>query len=139
MMKDIRLPKGCDLIHLPNVVDDRGMLTFVEGNKHIPFEIKRIFWTYRVKEGQTRGNHAHRTCSMVLFPVGGSYKIELDDGTFRCTLHMEDPHVGLLVPPGVWCRRSSLGSLYAIFVVRLRQLWACTMFARCRQTTLLTA
>ena len=104
MMKDIRLPKGCDLIHLPNVVDDRGMLTFVEGNKHIPFEIKRIFWTYRVKEGQTRGNHAHRTCSMVLFPVGGSYKIELDDGTFRCTLHMEDPHVGLLVPPGVWCR-----------------------------------
>lgn len=51
-----------------------------------------------------RGDHAHRTCSMVLFPVGGSYQIELDDGAFSSTLHMKDPHVGLLVPPGVWCR-----------------------------------
>ena len=103
-MEDILLPKNCQLIHLPNIVDERGMLTFVEGNKHIPFEIKRIFWTYRVTDGSTRGNHAHRTCSMVLFPVGGSYWIELDDGVCKCSLHMEDPHVGLLVPPGVWCR-----------------------------------
>lgn len=110
MMEDIRLPKGCSLIHLPNVVDDRGMLTFVEGNRHIPFEIKRIFWTYNVKEGEMRGNHAHRTCSMVLFPVGGGYGIELDDGSYRCTLHMNDPHIGLLVPPGVWCRLSDFTS-----------------------------
>ncbi len=103
-MTETLLPKGCALIYLPNVVDDRGMLTFVEGNKHIPFEIKRIFWTYQVKEGSTRGNHAHRTCSMVLFPVGGSYDIELDDGVIKCTLHMSDSHVGLLVPPGVWCK-----------------------------------
>lgn len=103
-MTENRLPRGCCLISLPNVVDNRGMLTFLEGSKHIPFDIKRIFWTYRVATGSTRGNHAHRTCSMVLFPVGGSYDIELDDGAYKCTLHMDAPHVGLLVPPGVWCR-----------------------------------
>lgn len=98
------LPRGCKLIELPNVVDDRGKLCFLEGNHHIPFSIRRIFWTYDVSQGQTRGNHAHRTCSMVLFPVGGSYRIELDDGFMKKTLCMDDSHVGLLVPPGVWCR-----------------------------------
>lgn len=100
----IILPRGCELIELPNVVDNRGKLCFIEGGNHIPFPIRRIFWTYDVAPGHTRGEHAHRTCSMVLFPVGGSYKIELDDGRCRQTLEMAKSNVGLLVPPGVWCR-----------------------------------
>ncbi len=101
---DNRFPRGCKLIELPNVVDDRGMLAFGEGGRQIPFEIKRIFWTYHIKGGNVRGDHAHRSCSMVLFPIGGSYSIELDDGSMRLTLRMDDPHIGVLIPPGVWCR-----------------------------------
>ena len=106
----ILLPRGCSLVTLPGVSDARGMLAFGECGRHIPFDIKRVFWTYNVQDGCCRGDHAHRTCSMVLFPIGGSYDIELDDGSLRVPLHMEDPRVGELIPPGVWCRLSGFTS-----------------------------
>ena len=69
-----------------------------------PFPIKRIFWTYDIRDGNMRGDHAHRTCQMVLFPIGGSFDIELDDGCRRETLRMDDPSQGVFIPPLVWCR-----------------------------------
>ena len=51
-----------------------------------------------------RGDHAHRTCEMVLFPIGGSFDIELDDGEDRTLLHMDDPSQGVFIPPLVWCK-----------------------------------
>jgi len=100
------LPKGCKLITLPNVVDSRGMLAFGECQKEIPFEIKRVFWTYNITEGHSRGDHAHRTCSMVLFPLGGSFRILLDDGEMKVTLLLDKANVGVLIPPGVWSIQS---------------------------------
>lgn len=105
-IQSIILPKGCELIELTNISDSRGELAFGECLQHIPFIIKRIFWTYNITDGNSRGDHAHRTCSMVLFPLGGSFKILLDDGELSVTLLMDDPHVGVLVPPGVWSIQS---------------------------------
>ena len=34
----------CRLIDLPKVTDWRGNLTFIEGTKHVPFEIKRVYY-----------------------------------------------------------------------------------------------
>ena len=41
---------------------------------------------------------------MVLFPIGGSFDIELDDSENIVTLHMDDPSQGVYIPPLVWCR-----------------------------------
>ena len=41
---------------------------------------------------------------MVLFPIGGSFDIELDDGEQKVILHMDDPSQGVFIPPLVWCR-----------------------------------
>ena len=100
------LPKGCKLITLPNVVDLRGMLAYGECGKEIPFVIKRVFWTYNIVDGHSRGDHAHRTCSMVLFPLGGSFQVLLDDGDLKVTVLMDNPNVGVLIPPGVWSVQS---------------------------------
>ena len=100
------LPQGCKLISLPNVVDERGMLAYGQCMKEIPFEIKRVFWTYGITDGSARGDHAHRTCSMVLFPLGGSFRILLDDGDVKVTLLMDKPNVGILIPPGIWSIQS---------------------------------
>lgn len=100
------LPKGCKLVSLPNVVDARGMLAYGESMKEIPFEIKRVFWTYDITDDHSRGNHAHRTCSMVLFPIGGSFRVLLDDGDVKVTLLMDKPNVGILIPPGIWSIQS---------------------------------
>lgn len=97
------LPRGCSMIQLPKIADERGSLAFGEGLNHIPFDIKRIFWTYQIADGCSRGNHAHRTCSMVLFPMGGSFRIEVNDGVVKKDILMDDPSKGILIPPGVWC------------------------------------
>ena len=98
------LPNGCFLVQLPKVSDERGSLAFGEAERHIPFPIKRVFWSYDIKGGNMRGDHAHRTCQMVLFPIGGSFDIEIDDGERRQLLHMDDPATGVFIPPLVWCR-----------------------------------
>lgn len=98
------LPKGCYLVQLPRISDLRGNLAFGEAERHIPFPIRRVFWTYDIKDGNMRGDHAHRTCEMVLFPIGGSFDIELDDGENKMQLHMDDPSQGVYIPPLVWCR-----------------------------------
>ena len=98
------LPKGCFIVQFPKITDYRGSLAFGEGNRHIPFQIKRIFWTYDIQNDNMRGNHAHRTCKMVLFPIGGSFDIELDDGEHSSILHMDDPSQGVFIPPLVWCK-----------------------------------
>ena len=99
-----QLPKGCFLVQLPKVSDERGNLAFGESEQHIPFPIKRVFWTYNIKDGNMRGDHAHKTCEMVLFPIGGSFDIELDDGENKMVLHMDDSSQGVYIPPLVWCR-----------------------------------
>ncbi len=104
-ISDIALPRGCRLIELPNVTDERGSLCFLEGERHIPFKIERVFWTYQVKPEAVRGDHAHKRCSMVLFPVGGELTIDLDDGQSYVALRMDRPNVGVLIPPFVWSRQ----------------------------------
>jgi dTDP-4-dehydrorhamnose 3,5-epimerase-like enzyme len=90
------------MVDVPCIVDERGALCFVEGASFV-FEVKRIFWIYGVKEGQTRGNHAHESCAEVVFPVNGSFDIEVDDGVNCSTYHMDCPNRGILIPAKVWC------------------------------------
>ena len=97
-------PKGCYIVQLPRISDQRGSLAFGEAEQHIPFPIRRVFWTYDIHDGNMRGDHAHRTCEMVLFPIGGSFDIELDDGENTMVLHMDNPSQGVYIPTLVWCR-----------------------------------
>lgn len=101
--ENIQMPLGCDLIHLPRVLDDRGNLVFLESNEHIPFEVQRVFWIYDVPEGKTRGGHAHWTCHEVIFPVTGSFEIEVSDGKTQIELTLDVPNKGVLVSAGLWC------------------------------------
>lgn len=100
----LELPKGCFIVEFPKISDHRGSLAFGEAGRHVPFSVRRIFWTYDIQDGNMRGDHAHRTCEMVLFPIGGSFDIELDDGKNTMVLHMDDPSRGVYIPPLVWCR-----------------------------------
>ena len=47
------------IIELPKILDERGNLTFIEGNNHIPFKIERTYMIYDVPGGETRGGHAY--------------------------------------------------------------------------------
>ena len=60
----------CKIINLPKLTDPRGNLTFIEGNRHIPFDIRRIYYLYDVPGGSERGGHAHKALSQLIsFPA----------------------------------------------------------------------
>ena len=73
--------ESCTLVNLPKIADPRGNLTFIEGGRHVPFPIKRVFYLYDVPGGADRGGHALKQCHQFLIAMSGSFDVILDDGT----------------------------------------------------------
>lgn len=92
----------CTVVALPKVSDPRGNLTFVEGNNHIPFDIKRVFYLYDVPTEESRGAHAHRKLHQFLICLSGSFDVSLNDGESQRTIHLNRPWKGLHIPPMIW-------------------------------------
>ena len=90
------------MIELPKIHDPRGNLTFVEGGRHIPFEIKRVYYLYDVPGGASRAGHAHKTLEQLLVAVSGSFTVTLDNGEARQVVHLNRSYVGLYIPPLIW-------------------------------------
>ena len=93
---------SASLISLPKISDKRGNLSVIEQNKHIPFEIQRIFYLYDIATGESRGGHAHRECHQFLIALNGSFEVLIDDGTTKKTITLTEPHQGLHIPPMIW-------------------------------------
>lgn len=90
------------LIEFPRVVEPRGNLTFIEGGRHIPFDIKRVYYLYDVPGGATRAGHAHKRLHQVLIAMSGSFDVTLDDGTEETRIPLNRSYYGLYVPPMLW-------------------------------------
>ncbi len=92
----------CQIFDLPRINDPRGNLTFVEGNRHIPFDIRRVYYLYDVPGGAERGGHAHKALHQLIIAMSGSFDIHLDDGYAKKTIHMNRSYNGLYVCPMIW-------------------------------------
>ena len=92
----------CEMVELPKVHDPRGNLTFIEGNSHVPFNIRRVYYLYDVPGGAERGGHAHKDLSQLIIAMSGSFDVFLDDGTDTRRFHLNRSYQGLYVCPMIW-------------------------------------
>lgn len=92
----------CRIIELPKITDPRGNLTFIEANRHIPFEIRRVFYLYDVPGGADRGAHAHKALHQFIVAMSGSFDVVLDDGSEKKRFHLNRAYYGLYLCPMVW-------------------------------------
>lgn len=92
----------CRIIELPKISDPRGNLTFVEANRHIPFDIKRVYYLYDVPGGSERAGHGHKQLQQLFIAMSGSFDILLDDGHEKKKYHMNRSYNGLYVCPMIW-------------------------------------
>jgi dTDP-4-dehydrorhamnose 3,5-epimerase-like enzyme len=92
----------CRIIDLPKIQDPRGNLTFIEGNRHVPFAISRVYYLYDVPGGAERGGHAHRHLHEFLVAMSGSFDVILDDGENKKRYHLNRSYNGLYICPMVW-------------------------------------
>ncbi|WP_367362451.1 FdtA/QdtA family cupin domain-containing protein [Mesotoga sp.] len=79
-----------------------GTLVFFEAEKDIPFDFKRVYYTYGVKEGIIRGHHAHKALEQLLICVYGAIEVMCDNGEKNEYTVLDDPAKGLYVGPGIW-------------------------------------
>lgn len=91
-----------EIIELPKIMDPRGNLTVAEQLKNIPFEVRRVYWTYDIPAGEHRGGHAHKQCRELVVAVSGSFTVTLTDGQTRSTYLLNRPFQALLIETGVW-------------------------------------
>ena len=92
----------CKLIDLPIIHEPRGNLSFIEGMRHVPFEIKRVYYLYDVPGGAERGGHAHKGLHQLIIAMSGSFDVILDDGTQKKRFHLNRSYHGLYVCPMIW-------------------------------------
>lgn len=93
---------GCRIIDLPKITDARGNLTFIEGNRHVPFKIMRVYYLYDVPGGEARAGHAHRRLQQFIIAASGSFDVILDDGFDKKRFYLNRSYYGLYVPPMLW-------------------------------------
>lgn len=96
--------------HLPHLVSLKsigdpsiGYITISEIQKDIPFDIKRVYWTYYTPQNVTRGYHAHKALRQIIFAVSGTirFKVECREGK-KHEFILDQPHIGLYLPPFAW-------------------------------------
>ena len=73
-------PLGPRTLALPQILDDRRNLSFLQEGAQIPFEVKRVYWIYDVPGGEVRGSHAFRHTQEIIVALSGSFEVVLHDG-----------------------------------------------------------
>jgi len=90
------------LIDFDQLGDERGSLIALEGNKNIPFDVKRIYYIFDTKEGVSRGFHAHKALQQVALCLKGHCKFVLTDGNTTEEVILDNPGKGLIIGNMMW-------------------------------------
>ena len=90
------------LLKLPQILDERGNLSFLEENNHIPFIIERAYWIYDVPGGERRGGHSYYKNQEFIIAISGSFDVIVDDGNVKQTFSLNRSYYGLYIPCAMW-------------------------------------
>lgn len=89
-------------LEFPELGDEKGKLVVLEGNRNLPFLIKRVFYIYGSRAGVIRGAHANKQSAFVLINVSGTSKIRIDNGTDSHIFSLNRPNMGIYISKMVW-------------------------------------
>jgi dTDP-4-dehydrorhamnose 3,5-epimerase-like enzyme len=92
------------IIHFSKIgSQDLGYITVAEEQKNVPFEIKRVYWTYYTPQDVIRGGHAHKELHQIIFAVSGTIEFNtLDMEGNNETFILDTPSKGLYIPKLIW-------------------------------------
>ena len=97
--------------------DSLGYISVAEFEKDIPFEINRVFWTYKTPKNITRGLHAHRNSMEVLVAVTGTITAETIYKGKKETFILNSPSQGLFIPNNCWIKLNYSNNAVQIAIV----------------------
>lgn len=89
------------LVEIRSFPDPRGKLGVLEGDE-LPFVFQRLYYLHGVPKGAIRGEHGHKLLEQFIICMHGVCDIVLDNGTRQFEFRLDQPSLGLYVPPGMW-------------------------------------
>ena len=101
-MSNEKKPGLVQWIDFPALGDERGSLVALEGNKTVPFEIRRVYYLFGNRPGVSRGFHAHKALKQVAICVTGKCKMILDNGTEKADVWLDSPTKGIYISDMIW-------------------------------------
>jgi len=98
------------MIEKPHIIEfnkigssELGYISVAENKDQIPFDIKRVYWTYLTPNEVQRGFHAHKKLSQVIVAVSGTIKLTLKDKEgLEYAFVLDNPSIGLYIPKKYW-------------------------------------
>ncbi|GAB1468081.1 FdtA/QdtA family cupin domain-containing protein [Candidatus Cloacimonadota bacterium] len=84
------------------IFDHRGNLSIIEGERDLPFIIKRVFYIWANQDGHPRGGHAHRALFQSFISVHGECTLKITNGRETREITLDSPVYCATVPPGLW-------------------------------------
>ncbi|MEZ5503138.1 MAG: WxcM-like domain-containing protein [Halioglobus sp.] len=109
--------RGVQLHRVHNARDLRGELAAIEWESLLSFSPKRAFFVYNVPNSSVRGEHAHKVCHQFLLCIHGSVAVVVDDGENREEFFLDQPDVGIHIPPRVWSIQYKYSADAVLFVL----------------------
>ena len=92
----------CVILPLSKIHNRAGNITIIEGQKNIPFDVRRIYYLYDIPGGESRGGHAHKELYQLVIAASGAFDVLLDDGQNKKIVTLNRPDYGLMIVPGIW-------------------------------------
>lgn len=79
-----------------------GYISVLE-NSILPFEIKRVYWTYFTPNEVKRGGHAHKELQQIIVAVSGIIEFNTEDlAGNKASFILDSPSKGLYIPKLIW-------------------------------------
>lgn len=92
----------CKFFDFKNLGDDRGSLVAIDYLTGLPFDIKRAYYIFDTKPEIIRGQHAHKKLHQVAICLAGSCTMLLDNGIKKEEVTLNNPNLGINIPPMLW-------------------------------------
>ena len=91
------------LINFPKIGNSiQGYISVAE-NGNLPFEVKRVYWTYFTPESVQRGGHAHHELEQILVAVAGKIIVTTQmPGEEEQRFILETANQGIYLPIYCW-------------------------------------
>ena len=91
-------------INFPKIGDSStGYISVAEASKNVPFDVKRVYWTYFTPESIERGGHAHINLEQILVAVSGTIKLKIETSEGEIfDFNLDSPDIGVFVPKKSW-------------------------------------
>lgn len=105
------------LFEINSFSNDSGNLVAIEGNKTIPFAIKRVFYEYGFKGSKTRGNHANKVSRFCMIALSGSCRVNIHDGLSGTEYILDTPNKALYIDKMTWKVMSDFSSDCVLLVL----------------------